>query len=88
MLNSVNTVADALRVMNECEKRGEIIVRELLGWGRYKDASGRWVLAPNKTLAMRVQEPMPVTVLMDERLLALYGECQKDWFSNKRKEEQ
>lgn len=79
-INTVETVADALKVMNECERRGELLVRELFGWKRYKDASGRWILAPSKQEAMKVRSPAPETVLVDERCAQLYKQCEPEWW--------
>lgn len=66
--------------MSESDRRGELLVRELMGWKRYKDASGRWILAPNKTEALKVREPMPETVLVDERVTNLYKQCEPEWW--------
>lgn len=77
-MNTINTVADALRMMEEHDRRGELLVRELMGWNRYPDASGRQIMAPNRYAALKVREPMAKTVLVDERVKRLWEENKND----------
>lgn len=72
-------VSEASMMMDELERRAEIIAVELLGWGWYPDAGGkRKVLAPTVKKAGEVMPQMPKTILADKRISRLFVEMKNE----------